>query len=302
MSTDRRIAVVYRRDKCQAEAKQLLGILDRRYPERRVLDVAFDDEALATVVSHLTPSDVMLVLVDSDWDRWRDDEKVGRASTMRVAVASTWDDDVKKLLGNLDLQLGDRDTLAAGHTEDESDELTTEIDVEFITIGEARTETSERYEELQVELVQARALVAAGDVEGARASYDALIRSDETEYVARAGIELGQFLEDKDLSGARDAYRAAVDVHHPAVSPAAAFLLAVLDEQRGHFDEAEQAFQKAITAGDDAIALRARLFLGRLYERRARPTEARLQYAAVLDRDADSGLRRNAEKALARLG
>jgi TolA-binding protein len=106
------------------------------------------------------------------------------------------------------------------------------------------------------------ALAKEGDLEGARARFDAVIRSAPSKVAARASRNLGVLLaEHNEFENAKAAFRAAADSGEADVAARACIDLGLLALREQDQQAADQLFQRAVDlGGDEAKALLEQLF------------------------------------------
>lgn len=237
-----RIALVYRRAMCGAHPERVLAALDDRYREREVIDLGLDGDgdSLDAVAHQLRPDDVLLVLVDSEWQITG--HSVSGAVHISVehesggvALAITeanWEADIERLLDELDVRIGESTTSTyhVGVAEEDMDRLFEEA---------AQMQQSGRHQDavgLFQTIVEARTPHLAG-----RAAYAA----------ARSYEKL------QNPNFAVQAYREAISLGPQEAAAGAAYGLGRLLRRRGEFDEAAGAFAQAIELGDPTMRARA---------------------------------------------
>jgi tetratricopeptide (TPR) repeat protein len=251
MSDGARVVLVYRRPTCEREAQRLLDILDDRYRDRSVVDfgIGADAAQLEDLERRLASEDVVLVLVDPEWEYWRGGDggeggegALGHGSTLRVAVGTTaegtgfsvsetsWGSDVEELLEELDLRLGEQEIVS---TTEEGDSAT---------------------EEMAQLFEHAAQLQKGGRNREAVAALDTVIRSGAEGLAGPAAYASGRSYERlKDSNHAVRAYREAISLGPRDAAAAAAYNLGRLLARRKEFGEAATAFSEAIKLGDDAM-------------------------------------------------
>jgi tetratricopeptide (TPR) repeat protein len=238
-----RIALVYRRAMCGVHPERVLAALDDRYREREVIDLGLDGDgdSIDAVAHRLRPEDVLLVLVDSEWEITSHDVVGGavRISVEHESVGLTlnmteanWEADIERLLDELDVRIGESSTSTyhVGLAEEDMDRLFEEA---------AQMQQSGRHQDavgLFQTIVEARTPHLAG-----RAAYAA----------ARSYEKL------QNPNFAVQAYREAISLGPQEAAAGAAYGLGRLLRRRGEFDEAAGAFAQAIELGDPSMRARA---------------------------------------------
>ncbi len=244
MSDRGRVVLLYRRGKCSAHPERMLVALDERYRERDVTDFGLEEDAaaLGQFAGHLHVGDVLLVLVDSDWDISGPD--VGPASILWVGLEDamadaslpmreeTWEADMQRVLEELDLLLGD----PADHRH--------------------RVRISE--EDMDELFDQAAALQKSGRHEDAIDLFLTVVGSGTSGLAGRAAYAAARSYERlHDSNHAIQAYREAISLGPREAAAGAAYGLALLLQRRREFEAAAAAFSEAAELGDDSMRARA---------------------------------------------
>jgi tetratricopeptide (TPR) repeat protein len=253
MTDQGRIMLLYRRARCGAHPDRLLAALDDRYREREVIDFALDGAApaLESVARRVRADDVVLVLADPEWDvsdheaGLGDEETIfGPAFTLwvsvdyaiegaRVAMSElTWEADVQRLLGELDVHIGEPFT----------------SDYRVGVVGEDVEQLFDDAAQLQ----------ESGLHQDAIDMFQTIIRSRDPGFAGRAAYAAGRSYEKlQDSNHAVQSYREAITLGPRDASAAAAYGLGRLLYRRGEFEEAAAAFGEAAELGDDSMRARA---------------------------------------------